>query len=659
VQAVNGSQAVWTPQRFDRLIQEGYEHAVWVYACVQEQVRVIRLTRWLLFNGDNEVETHPLLDLLNRPNEEQAGAAFLEAAMGFWLTSGNTYVERVGVENRPPAELWVKRPDRMRVIPDLDNRIRGYEYEVGGRRHTFERWQIKHLKTWAPLDDWYGLSPIQAAARGVDVFNAGQAHNLALIQNGARPSGAWVSEGRLSDAEFERFKAEVRDAVTTRHRGTPIILEGGVTWQELGINPKDLDFLAGQQDAARQIHAAYGVHPVLTGLQVGTFENQRQAQRALAINIILPFLDMLVGEFNEWLAPAYPGRLRLAYDRDAFPALNEDEDSLWNRSSTGWRSGILTRNEARVMLGFDEVDDERGNLFTDELLGRRLAAPATLPDAPAPAEERRRKVRDIDDDYYAAQRIGLQLAWEENLNRWIAARFNEEREALAGRAAQATDAAALTAAAEESTRDTFATLLTQWLAIAADGADHALIEHDLKALPGAPAGKQLPSGSPLALFLELFGIYFQQTVDFAIAHVAALRGEIAATTLRRVSEVVAAGTRTGLSIPEIAEELDTLYLDEIIPNRSTVIARTETIRATNFGGQQAAKATGLNLTKTWLATVTDDRTRDAHRHANGQTVPIDHPYLVGDEELMYPGDPAGSASNTIQCRCSERYSEAT
>jgi len=63
----------------------------------------------------------------------------------------------------------------------------------------------------------------------------------------------------------------------------------------------------------------------------------------------------------------------------------------------------------------------------------------------------------------------------------------------------------------------------------------------------------------------------------------------------------------------------------------------------------------------WLTTL-DGRERGAkptdnfnHRAANGQQRPIDTPFTVSGERLMYPGDESMGASlgNIIQCRCQE------
>ena len=141
---------------------------------------------------------------------------------------------------------------------------------------------------------------------------------------------------------------------------------------------------------------------------------------------------------------------------------------------------------------------------------------------------------------------------------------------------------------------------------------------------------------------------------------------IVETTARALGETLDEGIAAGDSIPQLAKRIDALYLEEIIPRRSTVIARTETIAASNYGGQEGAKEIAAGegmLQKEWIST-RDGRTRslargDSHDHVNpdGQVRPIDEPYDVSGEKLMFPGDVSlgASAGNTIQCRCTEGY----
>ena len=89
--------------------------------------------------------------------------------------------------------------------------------------------------------------------------------------------------------------------------------------------------------------------------------------------------------------------------------------------------------------------------------------------------------------------------------------------------------------------------------------------------------------------------------------------------------------------------------------RARVIARTETHAASGASNQAAAKATGLALRKEWISARDPERTREDHDSADGQTVDLDQPFIVGGEPLMYPGDPNGSAEQVINCRCAVAY----
>jgi len=92
------------------------------------------------------------------------------------------------------------------------------------------------------------------------------------------------------------------------------------------------------------------------------------------------------------------------------------------------------------------------------------------------------------------------------------------------------------------------------------------------------------------------------------------------------------------------------------PARAQTVAVTEVHRAYNFGGIAAAQRAQMRdlsvLTKTWLHKH-DLKVRAGHRIS--ETVPVNQPFIVNLEPLMAPGDPAGSPSNVINCRCKAVY----
>lgn len=136
-------------------------------------------------------------------------------------------------------------------------------------------------------------------------------------------------------------------------------------------------------------------------------------------------------------------------------------------------------------------------------------------------------------------------------------------------------------------------------------------------------------------------------------------------TLRRVQRQIMQGLERGEGISDIVRRVDRLYLDSIIPNRSEVIARTETLTAARAGAHHATLKAGYadRVVKSWMSTG-DDRTRDTHMEAdaNNTDIPYTEPFLVRHpttgtiERLMFPGDTSlgASAANVVQCRCDAR-----
>lgn len=111
------------------------------------------------------------------------------------------------------------------------------------------------------------------------------------------------------------------------------------------------------------------------------------------------------------------------------------------------------------------------------------------------------------------------------------------------------------------------------------------------------------------------------------------------------------GVAAGENIAQLQERVLHIMGGKIESTPET-IARTEVVSSMNAGTHSAWKGSGVVDKRQWLATL-DKRVRDTHAEAHGQTVGIDEPYNVGGEDLMYPGDPAGSGENVINCRCSE------
>ena len=320
---------------------------------------------FVLYEGAAELSAHSLLDLIARPNPRQDGASFLEAVSSHLLLAGNAYIEAVSVAGEGASqvrELYALRPDRMKVVPGPDGWPQAFEYTVASSTVRFEQSAalppILQLTLFNPLDDYYGLSPLEAAAVAVDTHNAAASWNKALLDNAARPSGALVYGGPegsvLSDAQFERLKKELANQYQgVGNAGRPMVLEGGLDWKAMSLTPKDMDFMEAKHSAAREIALAFGVPPMLLAIPGdNTYSNYQEANRVFWRQTVLPLASRIGGALTQWLAPAFGAGLSLAVDTDRIEALSPDRAALWDRVT---KAPFLTVNEKRAATGYGAV----------------------------------------------------------------------------------------------------------------------------------------------------------------------------------------------------------------------------------------------------------------------------------------------------------------
>jgi HK97 family phage portal protein len=361
---------VWSTRDYASFADEGYRQNAVVFRCVKMLAGGAASVPWLLYNkAGDEIEEHPLLDLIGSPNPMASGQALFEAVYAYLLLSGNSYLEHVGPETKPPREIWTMRPDRTKVIPGPWGIPEGYQYEANGKLVNWKVDQltgagpILHLKEFNPLDDWYGMSRMEAAAFAVDRHNSASVHNKALLDNGARPSGALIFEPVKTGPETFAYPPEgvIAEAKTRLESGNtgpvnagrPLVLGGSIKWEEMGITPKDMDFGAGKEDAARDICAAFGVPHILLVPGSSTYNNVREAKLELWEDSILPLMDKVLDGLNSWLCPRFGDGLRLAYDLDEISALEPRRESKRKSAVELFEKGITDHEEARESLQYD------------------------------------------------------------------------------------------------------------------------------------------------------------------------------------------------------------------------------------------------------------------------------------------------------------------
>ena len=401
--------------RYDQLSEEGYTENAIVKKCIDLIANNASRVEINLFRGDQEVDEHPVLDLLYSPNPTQGQVEFFQGLFSYLLISGNSYILESGAENAPPIELYTLRPDRIRIKGSNTAIPKAYDYMIGGQvANSYDVDQatgnskIKHIKLFNPMDDYYGLSPIQSAATDIDQHNLANKHNVNLLQNGARPSGAVVfkpkdetgAQIQLSDVQRNQLMTDLTQRFSgTGNAGKPMLLEGDFDWKEMGLSPKDMDFIQLKNMSAKDIALIFGVPSQLIGIpDAQTYSNFAEAKLALYNETIIPLLDRIQSDLNEWLIPRFGEDLEMRYNIDSIPAMAEQRTRVFESVTQGVQNGILTRNEAREQLGYEKIPGADSLLVPATLMPLNVAGNEAQPsvDEDIPEEENNLQDEDVE-----------------------------------------------------------------------------------------------------------------------------------------------------------------------------------------------------------------------------------------------------------------------
>jgi HK97 family phage portal protein len=355
-----------SPTDFADLAEVGYKKNVIVYRCVHLISRSIASVNWIVrkTNDSHEVNevlySHEILDLIDHPNSNQYKTTFMESATSYLLLSGNCYITVVRDEKGLPKEMHLLRPDRVRVIPGTNSIPFGYEYTVDDRRRIFEVDQatghsdVLHIKFFNPLDDWYGISPVEVAMGSINQHNAIAQQNTAFLQNGGRPSGALMYGSNLDQQKRNELRDNIRSLYEGgRNAGKILLLEGNFEWKEMGLSPKDLDFVSGKELSAKEISLAFGVPSILVGaMDSATFANYREARYNFWEETVIPIINIFAGELSNWFRHMFRTEYGLWYDIDSIQALSNRRESEWRKISD---AEFLTTDGKREAFGYGPI----------------------------------------------------------------------------------------------------------------------------------------------------------------------------------------------------------------------------------------------------------------------------------------------------------------
>ncbi len=310
--------------------------------------------------GRRVVTANPAEIVQRRPNPEQSALQFFELMTGHMCLWGNAYAEIVPRLPTGVVDLWPLRPDRMDVMRTADTREIVYVYRSGeGKERHLPADRVLHVRLFG-TDELIGKSPITLARESLSLGLACEQYGAAFFGNGTKPGGVYQHPNKMSPEAHDRL----RKSMDRTHRGPDgwqktVILEEGLKWESVGINPEEAQFLETRKFQVLDVARWYRLPPHMLGdLQDANYSNITQQSLSFYKETMLPYLRRWETELDRKLLPIGDDRF---FRFNAEAVLRADIETRYKVYATGRQWGWLSAND--VLEREDEPPIENGDVY--------------------------------------------------------------------------------------------------------------------------------------------------------------------------------------------------------------------------------------------------------------------------------------------------------
>lgn len=336
-------------------IEEGYNKNIFVYMCVSYITRrasdiPIRLYRFNASGDDEEVKSHEILNLLEKPNPYTDQKEFIEKSLGYNLLTGNNYTWKLRSLTSPkslPLELHTLPSQFIDIKAGKSWAHPAEEYVFNIYSSTkFKAENVMHFKTPNYLFEngqfLYGQSPLKAALNSLNQSNSTSEAFTKQAQNDGVKGLLMQRQNDdvqpLTADQLKDFKKKIKESLNGKDKkglieATNVMFD----YIQLGMNAADMQLLESHKISRNDICAIYGLSSMLfNDNSASTFNNYTEAKKSAYTEAIIPLLENFISKFNAEIVTPYDDKLYLKLDTSGIEELKTDRAKLISSLSQAW-----------------------------------------------------------------------------------------------------------------------------------------------------------------------------------------------------------------------------------------------------------------------------------------------------------------------------------
>ncbi|ELT0935362.1 TPA: phage portal protein [Enterobacter asburiae] len=339
-----------------------------VWACVRllsESISTLPLKIYVRQpDGSRKAATdHPAYSILcRRPNSEMTPSRFMLMVVASICLRGNAFIEKKFIANRL-VSLVPLLPQNM-VVKRLVTGALEYKYTENGNERVIPVKNIMHIRGFG-LDGVCGMMPMKTGRDVIGSAMAVEESAAKIFEQGLQSSGFLTAEQALNDDQRERLREYMAKFTGSKNAGKIMVLEGGLKYQGVTMNPEDAQMLESRAFSIEEICRWFRVPPFMVG---HTTKQSSWASSLEGMNLqflthtLRPLLVNIEQEIDRCL---------LDSDDDVFAEFSVEgllrADSAGRAAyyTSALQNGWMSRNDVRRLENMPPI--EGGDIYTVQL----------------------------------------------------------------------------------------------------------------------------------------------------------------------------------------------------------------------------------------------------------------------------------------------------
>jgi len=266
-----------------------------------------------------------------------------------------------------PTEMVLLNPERLSIVFSDTDIIGSYKYRTTkGTEQNIDAENIVFLKLPSYNTPFRGMGVLKYIAQTLDVDNFIEEYLRVFFYNDTTPGAVLQTEQVLNNDIVKRLQNQFREkfgGIKNKHKMA--VLESGLKWQKTSANLNELELRSVNEWLRDKVLSAFKVPKSVLGIIDDVNRaNGENSDRVFAKRAVQPKMKIIEAQINKFLLPKFSEGKNLwdEFEDIVLPdRLSEAQiDQIY------LLAGVITKNEVRERLGYEQIEGLDDEVMADE-----------------------------------------------------------------------------------------------------------------------------------------------------------------------------------------------------------------------------------------------------------------------------------------------------